>query len=210
MQIKVLIPSIREVVPYTFDKKKKDCSIFEPVIKKLLAGAPSVNTPKFAHMLGIPGAGKSTFYNKNKEKFSNFLRIDFDMVMELLPEYQRDVKLFGSKNAFERWQIPARVAGYELLRRAIEEKKNIFFDNGGSAGCHQELLANIKKKGYQTAMYYIDCPLDIALSRVAEREKITKRHTPQQMIEERRLLIQKNLPQYQALVDDFQKVGWKM
>ena len=210
MQIKFLIPDIKDVVPYTFEKKKKDCAIFEPIIEKLLSGAVSSEKPEFVHMLGIPGAGKSTFYKNNKEKFADFIRIDFDAIMELLPEYQRDLKLLGSEKAFERWQMPARVAGYELLRRAVESGKNIFFDNGGSADCHRELLANVKKKGYHTAMYYINCPINIAVSRAVEREKITKRHTPKKMIEDRKLLIQKNLPLYKALVDDFYKVAWKM
>ena len=61
--------------------------------------------------------------------------------------------------------------------------------------------------GYQTAMYYIDCPVDIALNRAIEREKITKRHTPPQMIKDRSILIQKNLPIYQELVDEFHKVN---
>ena len=56
-------------------------------------------------------------------------------------------------------------------------------------------------------MYYIECPIDVALKRAAEREKITKRHTPPQMIKDRNILIRKNLPVYQNLVDEFKKIS---
>ena len=69
--------------------------------------------------------------------------------MESLPQYQQDVQAIGNIKAFEKWQIPARIAGYELLRRAIEAKKNIFFDHGGTPMCHRELLANVKRLGYR-------------------------------------------------------------
>ena len=206
MFIKVLIPHIDEVVPYTFDQKKATLKIFEPIIQKLLETVPCSQNPRLVHMLGIPAAGKSTFYQKNCAAFKDFLKIDFDSVMELLPQYQYDVEKLGSVKAFEKWQIPARVAGYELLRRAIEAKKNIFFDHGGTPLCHRELLSNVKKMGYKTIMYYIDCPVDVALKRAAEREKITKRHTPPQMIKDRSILIKKNLPIYQDLVDEFKKI----
>lgn len=42
--------------------------------------------------------------------------------------------------AFKKWELPARIAGYELLRRAIKQKKNIYFDHGGTPICHRELL----------------------------------------------------------------------
>lgn len=207
MHIQVLIPHINEVVPFTFDEKKASLKIFEPIIQKLLATVPSSQNPKLVHMLGIPAAGKTTFYQKNAAVFKDFLKIDFDALMELLPEYQQDLQKFGSVQAFEKWQIPARVAGYELLRRALEAKKNIFFDHGGTPLCHRELLSNIKKMGYKTTMYYIDCPVDVALKRATEREKITKRHTPPQMIKDRSVLIKENLPVYENLVDEFKKVS---
>lgn len=206
MFIKVLIPSINEVIPYTFDEKLSDAGMFEPIIQKLLNTIDSVQNPQIIHMLGIPASGKTTFYQKNIAKFKNYLKIDFDTLMEFLPEYQKDIESIGSIKAFEKWQIPARIAGYELLRRAIEAKKNIFFDHGGTPICHRELLSNIKKMGYKTTMYYIDCPLGVALKRAANREKITKRHTPAQMIKDRNILIKKNLPVYQNLVDEFKKV----
>ena len=204
--IRSIIPGISEVVPYTYDEKYNYQEIFDPIIEKELLNAPSSDNPRLVHMLGIPAAGKSTFYRQNKEQFKDYLFIGFDFIMEKIPQYHNDIKELGSVQAFKNWELPARIAGYELLRRAIEEKKNIFFDHGGTPVCHRELLSNIQKMGYHTTMYYIDCPVDIALQRAAEREKITKCHTPPQMIVDRCSLIKENLPVYKNLVNEFKQL----
>jgi len=204
MLIRTLIPSISEVVPYTFEEHKEDMQIFEGILNAMLKSVLSQEKPKFIHMLGLPGAGKSTYYKQHQSEFQNYLYIDFDLVMGATKEYQKDLKVLGSAEAFKRWQIPARIAGYELLKRAIEEKKNIFFDHGGTPVCHRELLKNIKAFGYQTKMIYLPCSVDVALKRVAARELLTKRHTPSQIVIERDLLIKQNLTTYQSLVDEFE------
>ena len=204
--IRSIIPGISEVVPYTYDEKYNYQEIFDPIIEKALSEVPSSDNPKLVHMLGIPGAGKSTFYKENKEQFKDYLFIGFDFVMEKIPQYHKDVEELGSVQAFKNWELPARIAGYELLRRGIEEKKNIFFDHGGTPVCHRELLSNVQKMGYHTTMYYVDCPVDVALQRAADREKVTKRHTPPQMIVDRSVLIKQNLPVYKNLVNEFKEV----
>ena len=204
MNIRMLIPGISEVVPYTYEERKNEMENFEPVFKEMLSSVPSQKNPKFVHMLGIPGAGKSTYYQKHKAQYADYLFIGFDFIMEAIPEYQKDVEALGSVEAFKRWELPARISGYELLKRAIEAKKNIFFDHGGTPICHRELLTNVKLYGYTTKMVYVPCEVDVALQRVKARELVTKRHTPPQMIIDRSVLIENNLPVYQHLVDAFE------
>ncbi len=179
---------------------------FESVFESMLSVVPSQESPEIVHMFGIPGAGKTTYYFQHKDDFKDYLFIGFDFIMEAIPEYKKDVDTIGSVEAFKRWELPARIAGYELLKRAVETKKNIFFDHGGTPMCHRELLANIKQFGYHTKMLYVPCTVDVALQRVAARELITKRHTPPQMIIDRNVLINKNLAVYQQLVDEFEIV----
>lgn len=207
--IRNLVPTISEVVPYTYDEKYNYQEIFDPIITKALNNVPTCKKPDFVHMLGIPGAGKSTFYKKNQKKFDKYLLVAFDDIMEQVPQYHQDIEKLGSAKAFEHWEIPSRIAGYELLRRAVEEKKNIFFDHGGTPACHRELLSNVQKIGYHTTMYYIDCALNVAYERAERREKENNRHTPRKMISDRCLLIQQNLTIYQNLVDDFKQVDAK-
>ena len=85
----------------------------------------------------------------------------------------------------------------------IVAKKNIFLDHGGTPQAHAELLSSIKKLGYKTKMIYVRCDVNVALKRAVEREKITHRHTPPQMIIDRAELIARLVPQYKGIVDEF-------
>ncbi len=205
MTIFELAPSVVDVLPeFRYDDIKSDMT--ESVIEKFLAAAPTVDHPFLIHMFGIPGAGKSTYYAQHKEEFPPHVFIGFDFVMEAFPSYQKDLQEHGSVEAFKRWELPARVTGYELLQRAIAAKKNIFFDHGGTPPAHAELLSNIKALGYRTKMIYVKCDVDVALKRVAEREKITHRHTPPQMIIDRTALIARLAPVYRGIVDEFVEI----
>lgn len=203
MRITKLIPGIYQVIPYTYNEKSNYHQLFDVLINKLLNSVPSQKHPILIHMLGIPGAGKTTFINKHKSEYTNYLTIGFDDLMELIPAYQHDVCNVGSEKAYNNWVIPARIAGYELLQRAIAAKKNIIFDHGGSPQCHQDLICNAKKLGYRTKMFYISCPLSIAIDRAKKREKINHRHISSQTIIERYHKTQQAITTYKALVDDF-------
>lgn len=193
-----------EVIPYYFDDKKNETKeLFSPIINEILNNHISQDKPIFIHMLGIPGAGKTTYMNNNKECFKDFLFLDFDMVMERLPEYREDVKKLGSVEAFSKWCIPARIAGYEVLLQAIKKRLNIFFDHGGSPFLHVKLLEEVKKFGYKVKIVYIKCDIDTAIKRVKEREKNTLRHTPEKMIIDRELLIKERVEQFKEIADEF-------
>lgn len=196
------MPSVTKILPaFGYQDIKSDET--EKIINRFLVASPSSDHPILVHMLGIPGAGKSTFYRNHHSRFADYVFVSFDEIMEALPAYQSDLQKLGSVAAFSRWELPARVIGYELLSRAIAAKKNIFLDHGGSPLAHQELLQNIKALNYQTEMFWIKCDLDKAIRRTSERAKITKRHTPPQMIVERQELIRALAPRYKKIVDKF-------
>lgn len=202
--IRSIISGINEVVPYTYDDERYMFrEYFDPIIDKFLSEVPSVDNPKLVHLLGIPGAGKSTFYKNNKKEFEDFVFVGFDHVMEQVPQYQKDREELGKLEAFNKWEIPARIAGYELLRRAIEQKKNIFMDHGGTPICHRELLQNIKRMGYETTMYYIDCDPEVAIERISKRE----RPFPKERMPERIALVEKQKDVMPQIVDKFIKVN---
>lgn len=202
--IRSIISGINEVVPYTYDDERYVFrEYFDPIIDKFLNESPTSDEPKLVHLLGIPGAGKSTFYQNNKEEFKDFIFVGFDHIMEQVPQYQKDREELGKLEAFNKWEIPARIAGYELLRRAIENKKNIFMDHGGTPMCHRELLQNIKKMGYKTTMYYIDCEPEVAIERISKRE----RPFPAERMPERIALIEKQKDVMPKIVDKFVKIN---
>lgn len=194
-----LIANPNEVIPYQYDQIQTPD--FEAIINKYLAQATSSAQPLIIHMAGIPGAGKTTFYRSHS--WPKHVFIAFDDIMEDIPAYQSDLTTFGSSAAFAKWELPARIIGYELLRRAVEAKKNIFFDNGGSSLAHLHLMKNIKKFGYSSEMYYISCSLDIAIARAIVREKEINRHIPIETIKERYIKTLNNVKEYQKIVDKF-------
>ena len=202
--IKNIIPGINEVTSQSYEEVYD--KHFEEIIKNILSSAPSVKEPEIVHMLGIPAAGKTTYYVRNKEKYKHYVYIAFDSIMMAHPQYLQDVQNYGSVEAFKRWELPARTTGYELLFRAIEERKNIFFDHGGTPKCHQELLKNIKKLGYKTKMIYIHCEPEEAIKRAKVREAETKRHTPEQMIRDRVAMVKENKFIYMKIVDEFLEI----
>ena len=152
-------------------------------------------------MLGIPGAGKSTFYSNNN--WESHVFIGFDTIMEKIPAYQEDTLKLGSINSFSKWELPARIIGYELLRLAIEAKYNIFFDHSALNNAHLGLLRNLRQQGWFIEMHYINCDVETALNRAEQREKETLRHTPRRLIEERYNLLQSLRPEYEKTADAF-------
>ena len=194
-----LIYDTSEVIPFEYDKIKSPQT--EAIIAKYLQMASPAQHPVLIHMAGIPGAGKTTFYHSRP--WPEHVFIGFDDIMESIPEYQTDLQKFGTAEAFAKWELPARVIGYELLRRSVENRKNIFVDNGGSSKAHLCLMQKIKLFGYTGEMYYISCSLETAIARAAKREKELNRHIPVETIKDRYIKTLENIKEYQKIVDKF-------
>ncbi len=199
MLLRTLIPNISTLIPYDYSHIRSPQS--ETLLNLALKNIPSVPHPKLIHMFGIPGAGKSTFYHTHT--WSPHVFIDFDHIMKQLPQYQQDLFLLGSVEAFDKWEIPARVIGYELLRRAVGLRQNIFFDHGGANTAHLNLIKNLRLLGYSTEMHYVYCSTEQALLRAKQREQQTGRHTPPQIIYERASAVTELAEKYKKIADAF-------
>ncbi len=197
MDLSDLIPEYQKTIPYTYEVIA--CPDYEQLIAQFLDGHKTSPQPRFIHMSGIPGSGKSTFYHRHN--WGDTLMLDFDRIMEEIPAYQQDLKKQGSAKAFSNWEIPARIIGYELLCRAVSLSINIFFDHGGIDPTHIDLMKNIKKYGYTTEMYHISCDFETAVRRTVARENLTHRHTPRELVTQRAALIDNFLNQYQKIID---------
>ena len=170
LKLSDLMPSVNKLIPYDYAAIKN--SAFEHILDKSLSTAPSQSHPEFVQVSGVPGAGKSTFCRRYAQ--ADKVMISFDAIMEQLPEYQRDIYRYGNKTAFHNWELPARVAGYELLRRAVSSKQNICLEHSG---------------------------VNDALTRTRQREEQTHRHTPESLIRERFSAVQSYLPRYQQIAN---------
>ena len=119
MELQTIIPDIKNMIPYEYDVIAS--AEYDSIINKYLNVNAKENTPYLFHLCGIPGAGKTTFYHTHK--WPNHVFIGFDDIMEDISQYKKDTLNIGSVAAFKKWEIPARIIGYELFRRAVSEKK---------------------------------------------------------------------------------------
>ena len=197
MDIADLMPSIKKLIAY--DYKDIKSPLYENIITEILVGVHPTPKPQLIQVGGIPGAGKSTFCRQMQ--FPGAIYLSFDEVMESIPDYRRDIYVLGGAEAFMKWEMPARVVGYEVLRRAVIRKLNIFFEHSGVNDAHIELFKNVKLLGYKTEVDYILCNTQVAYKRTLIREKATRRHTPKELIEQRAALIDKYIGQYKKIAD---------
>lgn len=159
--------------------------------------------PIFLHMLGIPGAGKTTFLNILE---ANWIGVDkpyllgFDQVMQAMPDYQAEPDKI---KAFEIFELPAREKGYQILKNLIANKQSLFFDNGGSAASHLDILSRAKESGYTIILVSIATPINVAQRHVDQRSIIEGRHTPMTYLEDRAQKISTLTADYRALTPHF-------
>jgi len=179
--LKTLMPSLHKLIATDYKTIKSKES--EQLIAAMLSGLTPVAKPQLKQISGIPGSGKSTYCAMNLGP--NYLYLSFDKIMTSLSGYQQALKEKGSAYAYSQYEMPARIIGYELLRRAISKKYNILFEHSGTNSAHLELFKNLPKRGYQTAVNFIICGTNLAVKRTKERAGIINRYVPEKLILER-------------------------
>ncbi len=193
-----IMPSITNDIAYEYDAIKS--SEYEDLISKTLGNKKPSSNPCFEQIMGIPGAGKSTFAKLYQKEDAVF--ISFDKIMENIQQYQQDCKELGSIQSFKKWEMPARVIGYETLKRAIQKRINICFEHSGVIQSGLDLIKNLKNYNYTTQMNCITCDINEAYKRAEIREQQTKRHTPKEMIKQRAEKIEHFLIKYKDIADN--------
>lgn len=144
-----------------------------------------MTAPIFLHMLGIPGAGKTTFLEILAQEWNTKpapALLGFDQVMNAMPEYQAEPDKIA---AFEKWEGPARDKGYTILADLMAARSPLFFDNGGSAASHLDILEDAENKGYRVVIVSLNAPVDVARRHVDQRSITEGRHTPLTYLNER-------------------------
>lgn len=193
--LKDLMPSLAEILTISYDDIKT--SETDNIIQQSLQGITSKENPILLQISGIPGAGKSTYCKTHL--MPDFLYISFDNIMLELSEYKNEVISNGIESAYKKYEMPARAIGYELLNQALKLKLNIMLEHSGTNKAHLELFKNIKNKGYQTAVNFIVCDVNVALRRSKDREIEQKRHVPEKIILERAKF-------FNAFIEEYSKI----
>ena len=158
------------------------CDEYEKLIDDIVSSAKAEQSSNFIQVSGIPGAGKSTFC---KRYYPNATLVQFDTIMAKIPQYQKDCERLGLIQSFSKWEMPARVIGYEVIHRLIEKKASFVLEHSGMNAAHIKLMDVLKKQGYHTQLQFLYCDLGEACRRAKLREKIISRHTPEDLIRQR-------------------------
>ena len=174
------------------------CDEYEFLIDEIVSKALVENKPSFIQVSGIPGAGKSTFCARNYAKST---LVQFDDIMAKIPQYKKDCERLGLIQSFSKWEMPARVIGYEVIHRLLEKKASFVLEHSGMNLAHIKLVDVLKKQGYHTSLQFLFCDLEEACRRVLEREKKISRHTPPELIKERFDAILQYLDIYKQKMD---------
>lgn len=190
-----LMPSIKCLITSDYSLVKTEES--ERLIADMLKGLTPSLTPELKQISGVPGAGKSTYCSSHLPP--NFLFLSFDKIMISLCGYQKDLLLQGVVYAYKKYEMTARIIGYELLRRAINLRLNIMFEHSGTNQAHLELFAALKKLNYITSVECIVCQIPLALKRVEERAKTINRYVPEKLILERAQDLKSYMSAYEKL-----------
>ena len=175
------MPSLSQLI--TADYKTIKTAESEKIIAQSLKNLMSVEKPELRQISGIPGAGKSTFCKSHLPY--NFLLLSFDKIMSSLSGYKRLLKEKGAEEAYKKYEMPARIIGYEILRRAINHHFNIMFEHSGTNPAHLEMFKNLPKRGYKTSVDFIICDTSLAIKRSKIRAQKINRYVPESLIFER-------------------------
>ena len=202
------IPSIntgimlQDAIGYPDIQNEELLEHFKTIVQSSVPAHQS-GTPVFIHLAGLPGSGKTMYSKETSRKRPGFSLVSFDDIMVSLPGYQKSLATFGPQAAFRTWEAPARTLGYHLLSHFVETRCSILFDHGAASKNHLDLVLYLKEAGYHVEMHYIECSVECALERVRCREAKIARHTPEELIYQRAILLSELLPRYKRLVDQF-------
>lgn len=192
-----------KTLPEDIDREKVVCT-YEEIIRDCLTNRKPQKSPFLINVSGIPGSGKSTFCRKliNTAGYGDALYIGFDTIMENANLPYTDEEPKNPEEAFRRWELSARIAGYELLKRATEKKQTIIFEHSSALPLHVSLFEHLLQNGYKIHFYHIS----ISVEEATKRTRTRKRHVPPSFIDHRNNIIQELLPQYKKICTTFKEI----
>lgn len=203
---KILAPytALSRIFPADVDLKAVKQEI-RLAVRRALSGVSPVEHPYLINVCGLPASGKTHLCRALKAEHGNMLYISFDALMENLPSYLNE-HLKNSKTSFERWELPARFVGYQLLKQAVKHKLPVLFEHSNATPYHIELYEKIKQAGYTVEIRYIEAGPELVLPRLEKRE----RYFSPERTRERAVVLNRLLPVYKKTATSFSVLPpWK-
>ena len=149
------------------DKKEID-----KYILKYFSGIEiNIKKPLFVMTAGISGSGKSTFYDRYKNTFPNHGFISGDKIMHNLSIFKELKKQnIDDPVYFKTSEMVSRKIMFFILDRLLENKSNIFIDNGALDDNKKNMIKFIKNIfPHKIIVNFITINEEIAIERVIKR-----------------------------------------
>lgn len=131
---------------------------------------PATNQPTLFLMIGIPGAGKSTWVHKNCDR--DCVVIALDEIRRSLYGYSPSSELYDRLEA-ETWKIALRETS-----NVLEAGRNVILDSMAlTRDFRRKIIKQLKdstQRAFDAVAVFVDTPLDLALSRNRGRDKFVK------------------------------------
>ncbi len=161
--------------------------------------------PKAIFMAGGPGSGKTTLLKAIGALNGEFSVINADDEFEpMLKAAGLPLDLDHPEREIRSQQgklfVQAQNLAKQKTRSLVGDRKNIIID--GTAGSLQNIRKakeRLEDAGYETAMIYVDVPLEVSLARNAERGKMGGRKVKPERAEKSWQAVNKNKGPYQSL-----------
>lgn len=184
------------------------CEPLRIVVRQIADNAipQSASAPVLLHLLGVPGSGKSTAVSFLRTALSarNPTVLAFDQLMESVPDYRDNPDRAA---AFSRWEVPARDAGYRLLRELVEKRSDIIFDHSGATPSHVELVSYARARaGYYIAIIRLRTAPGVASKRLESRYLAGGRFVPSGYIAERAAAISSLVSNYKRVAHCYAEI----
>ena len=176
-------------------------------IEEVCRNAVSQEKPFLLHTIGVPGSGKSSLVDALDENLADQSPsvVGFDRLMIAMPEYQNAAEI-NLEEAFSLYQLPAREAGYVLVKKLMGLKANIIFDHTAAHANQVELMKYAKEQGYSIVLVRIIAETNDIKARIKKRTATGGRHTPLEYVDDRLAIIEGLLDKYQAVADTYFEV----
>lgn len=186
-----------------------------------LAGLKPSHTPRCIVIAGGPGAGKSSFYRARKSMVlhnRDALHHSPDDIMLALSGYQADIESGTDRSleqAFDTWELPARLLSESILECALEHKIDVVYDRSCALPSALEFMAKVKALGYELVIHGLHCDWVVAKERALHRQALEGRHIPIETLKDRHQSILQLWPQYfkisdQAFLYDAMQENWPL
>lgn len=172
-------------------------SVVDSWISGYLAGRIAEKNPVAILTIGGPGSGKSSVTHA----YAGMVRVDPDQIKEMMPLYRALVACRAPNAAAIVHEESTRISE-RLLNAAVSARTSVLVDGTGKNLPKMiNLIRRLKSIGYNVRLVYVEIDPQVAWERIRDREHVTGRSVPTEVVQEAYTKIPSNFAVLRNMVD---------